>query len=164
MLQHFVGAKALDSCGQIALHGLANVGGLIGYRSAGAVTACYWDEESTGQATSAGGTGKTTAQMKTLSTFTDAGWDFTNETANGTNNIWRMCVEGVNYPRLNWQSAPGDLTCPDGVNNEDFNALAQQWLLTTCTEDNNYCGRADINTSGTVDIEDFAIFAQHWLE
>jgi hypothetical protein len=42
--------------------------------------------------------------MKTLSTFTSAGWDFVGETANGTNDYWRMCVDGVDYPRLAWEN------------------------------------------------------------
>ncbi len=41
------------------------------------ITNCFWDTETSGQDTSDGGTGKTTAEMKTDSTFTDAGWDFT---------------------------------------------------------------------------------------
>jgi len=53
------------------------VGGLIGYRydypPKGMVTNCFWDIETSGQTTSDGGTGKTTAQMKTISTFSD--WD-----------------------------------------------------------------------------------------
>lgn len=43
----------------------------------GTITNCFWDTETSGQAASDGGTGKTTAEMKTESTFTDAGWDFT---------------------------------------------------------------------------------------
>lgn len=43
----------------------------------GTVTDCFWDTESSGEANSpGGGTGRTTAQMKTQSTFTDAGWNF----------------------------------------------------------------------------------------
>lgn len=60
-------------------------GGLIG--NGGSVSASFWDMETSGQTTSAGGTGLTTAEMKTLSTFTDAGWDFVGETANGTEDI-----------------------------------------------------------------------------
>lgn len=52
----------------------ANGGGAVG-TSSGMVTGCFWDTQTTGKATSAGGTGKTTAEMKTLSTFTGAGWD-----------------------------------------------------------------------------------------
>jgi hypothetical protein len=43
--------------------------------------------------------------MKTLSTFTSAGWDFVGETANGTEDIWTIC-EGVNYPKFVWQNQP----------------------------------------------------------
>jgi len=42
-----------------------------------AFTSCYWDTDTSGQATSAGtAAGKTTAQMETVGTFVD--WDFTN--------------------------------------------------------------------------------------
>jgi len=42
----------------------------------GTVEDCFWDTQTSGDATSDGGTGKTTAQMKTESTFTDADWNF----------------------------------------------------------------------------------------
>lgn len=54
----------------------------------------FWDTETSGEATSGGGTGKTTAEMKTLSTFTDAGWDFAT--------VWTVRPEqnnGYPYPR-----------------------------------------------------------------
>ena len=70
------------------------VGGLAGYNG-GNITACFWDIETSGQTTSAGGTGKTTAEMKTLSTFTSAGWDFVGETANGMEDIWTICEGAV---------------------------------------------------------------------
>jgi hypothetical protein len=69
------------------------------------ITASFWDVETSGQTSSAGGEGKTTAEMKTLSTFTSAGWDFVGETANGTEDIWTIC-QGVNYPRFTWQNQP----------------------------------------------------------
>lgn len=68
-------------------------GGLIEGRLDGVVTDCFWDEDTSGLAVSDGGTGKTTAEMKTLSTFTDAGWDF--------GAVWGMlavCNDG--YPCL----------------------------------------------------------------
>jgi len=52
-------------------------GGLVGDNVSSTITNCFWDTETSGNATSDGGTGKTTAQMKTESTFTDPGWDFT---------------------------------------------------------------------------------------
>ncbi len=36
------------------------------------------------------------------STFLDAGWDFTDEMANGTEDIWWI-LEGEDYPRLWWE-------------------------------------------------------------
>jgi hypothetical protein len=51
------------------------VGGFVGRRASRTVTGCFWDTQTSGTETGDGGTGKTTAQMKTLSTFTDAGWD-----------------------------------------------------------------------------------------
>src|SRR3989339_86776 len=63
-------------------------GGLIGWNNGGTITNSYWDKETSGQTTSGGGTGKTTAEMKTQSTY--IGWDFTN--------IWCMCTN--DYPKL----------------------------------------------------------------
>ena len=55
----------------------SRVGGLVGQNSGGTVSNSFWDTETSGQTTSAGGGfGKTTAEMKTQSTFTSAGWDF----------------------------------------------------------------------------------------
>lgn len=55
--------------------GCSYLGGLIG-RCDGSCTDCFWDKETSNWLTSACGTGKTTAEMKTKSTFTDAGWNF----------------------------------------------------------------------------------------
>jgi hypothetical protein len=71
----------------------------------GTVTGSFWDIQTSGQATSAGGTGKTTAEMQTAKTFLEAGWDFVDETANGTEDIWWI-LEGKDYPRLWWENAP----------------------------------------------------------
>jgi len=68
----------------------------------GTVTSCFWDIQTSGQAASAGGMGKTTAEMRMQGTFTDAGWDFVGETANGTEDIWWI-NEGKDYPRLWWE-------------------------------------------------------------
>lgn len=60
---------------------------------------CFWDTETSGRNLSAGGTGKATAEMQTLSTFTDAGWDFS-----VPDGEWRMTADGMHYPRLAWES------------------------------------------------------------
>ena len=78
------------------------VGGLAGLDYGNAL-ACFWDIEASGRPTSAAGTGKTTAQMKSRSTFTASGWDFTSETANGTGDLWQI-TEGQSYPALSWEA------------------------------------------------------------
>ncbi len=137
-------------------------GGLVGYQ-AGTVTNCFWDVQTSNQSTSAGGTGMTTLEMKTLSTFTLANWDFTNEILNGTHDYWRMCIDGIRYPRLNWELTDGDFSCPDGVNTEDLSYYVGNWLMNGCSSDNNYCSGVDLDYSGVVDFKDWAIFAGHWL-
>ena len=45
--------------------------------NSGTITNSFWDTETSSDAASDGGTGKTTAQMNTKATFTDANWNFT---------------------------------------------------------------------------------------
>ncbi len=53
------------------------LGGLVGYIDIDDnITTSFWDTQVSGLTISGGGTGKTTAQMKTEATFTSAGWDF----------------------------------------------------------------------------------------
>ena len=175
---------------EIALSGGSYMGGLVGENQFGSISNCY----STGSVTSEYGSGilgglvggneygsinnsyfldtsgpdnllgipLTDAQMKQQNNF--VGWDFTNETANGTNDYWRMCVNGVNYPQLNWQYAQyGDFICPDGVNFADYSFFAERWLNTDCASSNN-CDGADLDLSGTVDMADLAIMCDYWLK
>jgi hypothetical protein len=79
------------STGSITIVGASfnNVGGFCG-NNQGTITNCFWDTQTSGQPTSDGGTGKTTAQMKKYKTFT--GWGF------GT--IWGItnaCNDGYPY-------------------------------------------------------------------
>ena len=73
-------------------------GGLIGALT-GTVNSSYWDTQTSGLATSFGGVGKTTALMKTQSTY--SGWDFYGETANGSNDYWALFPsDNGGYPLL----------------------------------------------------------------
>jgi hypothetical protein len=79
------------------------VGGLVGDNWGDtSITSSFWDVETAGLITSDGVNGKTTAEMQTASTFLKAGWDFIDETANGTDDIWWI-LEGQDYPRLWWE-------------------------------------------------------------
>jgi hypothetical protein len=69
------------------------------------VTASFWDTKTSGQITSVGGTGKTTAEMQIAIAFLNACWDFVSEAANGTEDIWWI-NEGKDYPRLWWELIP----------------------------------------------------------
>ncbi|MEN6576707.1 MAG: GLUG motif-containing protein [Phycisphaerales bacterium] len=77
----------------------ADIGGLVGCRTGGEVTGCFWDVETSGLLRSAGGTGLTTAQMQETSVFLAAGWDWVDERANGTADLWSAPEEG-GYPAL----------------------------------------------------------------
>lgn len=146
-----------------SVSGYMFVGGLLGWNYGGGIMDSFWDVETSGQSWSAGGTGKTTAEMMTKSTFTDAGWDFMGETDNGTEDIWRLCVDGVKYPLLWWQFSRADFICPDGVNFVDYSFFAERWLNTDCAN-NNYCDGTDFDFSDTVDMTDLETFCSHWLE
>jgi thioredoxin len=88
------------------------VGGFLG-ETVGEVIACFWDVETSGLSNMCGSVGrdsvgcddnngKSTAEMQRASTFLEAGWDFVNETENGTEDIWKI-TEGLSYPQLWWE-------------------------------------------------------------
>jgi len=73
----------------------SNAGGLVGFRQIGSTHSSYWNIETTGQSTSAGGTGLTSAQMQRMASF--AGWSITDQ--GGSNAVWRI-YEGQTTPLL----------------------------------------------------------------
>ena len=79
-----------------SVSGNAQTGGLIG-NGTNYVYNSFWDTQTSGQASSAAGTGKTTTEMTTPSTYSNAGWDFTTP-------IWDIDEsENDGYPFLEWQ-------------------------------------------------------------
>jgi hypothetical protein len=87
--------------------GNEHVGGLVGLLKYGIVRDSFWDTETSGQSTSAGGAGKTTAEMKSIATFSvsGAGWNIIAVGGPGERNpgrIWNI-VDNVTYPFLSWQ-------------------------------------------------------------
>ena len=76
----------------------AVAGGLVGSETGSASTTnSFWDTQSSGNGSSADGTGKNTSQMQTQGTFV-SGWDFTN--------VWS--ISASQYPALR----SGDVTPP----------------------------------------------------
>jgi len=85
--------------------GLEDVGGLTGRNYEGTVSNSFWDMQTSGQATSTGGTGKTTAEMKDIATFPGAAWSIVAVDSLGERNpeyIWNI-VDDESYPFLSWQ-------------------------------------------------------------
>ena len=140
----------------------APVGGLAGYTRRGYL--CFWDVQTSGQTNGVGQGedddifGKTTAEMMTASTYTEAGWDFLGESVNGDVDLWRMCTDGVDYPHFRWEyTRRGDFVCGDGVDLIDFAVLAEHWQ--SSAEE-----RYDANGDGVINLLDLEIIADNWLQ
>ncbi|MBN2487135.1 MAG: hypothetical protein JXB34_14265, partial [Bacteroidales bacterium] len=122
--------------------GTSNRGGLIGWSlNAANVQNCYWDTQTSSQATSpGGGTGKTTTEMKTMATYLLWGfpetWHIDTRTVSPDNN---------GYPSLAWQqlahcmplvttdeakSITGNSAILGGVvNSEGYDAVTERGVL-----------------------------------
>jgi len=103
--------------------GTTDVGGLVG-KNYGNISDSFWDIETSGQSVSDGGMGRTTAEMQTAGTFLEAGWDFIDETENGTKDIWWI-DKGQDYPRLWWELSTDDLFFIVVEDFESYNDLDQ---------------------------------------
>jgi hypothetical protein len=148
-----------------------NIGGLCGTQFRGSINYSFWDKEKSGtsvgynldpsySATITNVVGKTTAEMQSMSTYTDAGWDF-DWYNDGDPADWFIQIN--EYPILTWQISPADLYT-DGRNNaKDFALFAQFWQRNDCSIYNDYCDYADQDFNGNVDIFDLIELANHWL-
>jgi len=94
------GVSYIDNCYSTGMvTGNEDVGGLVGENHSRIITMSFWDMQTSGQTTSGGGTGLTTAEMQDPKTFIDAGWDFK------PHNVW-VSPDGGGYPILWWQISP----------------------------------------------------------
>ncbi len=94
------------STGNVA--GSEDVGGLVGFNNGGTVSGSFWDTETSATDVSDGGTGKTTAEMQDIATFSGATWDIVavdNSNDRNTGCVWNI-VHTVTYPFLSWQPVP----------------------------------------------------------
>ncbi|MGU3496641.1 MBG domain-containing protein, partial [Xanthobacteraceae bacterium A53D] len=109
-------------------------GGLLGATNNTVITGSFWNTQTsntsigvgTGPAT--GVTGLTTAGMRTLSTFTDAGWDIDN--AGGTGKVWRI-YDGQTGPLL--RSFMTGLTVTGGTGTKVYDGTATSTNVGTLT-------------------------------
>ncbi|MES2223908.1 MAG: GLUG motif-containing protein [Patescibacteria group bacterium] len=96
----------------------SDIGGLVGYTDYSdgnpAIQNSFWDTETSSNNESAFGTGKTTSEMKTQTTFTNASWDF--------DNVWT--ISSGQYPTL----VMGNIfESGTGTDNDPYH-------ITTCTQ------------------------------
>lgn len=116
----------------------------------------FWDMDSSGCSSSAGGS----PAWGNINQFLNAGWDFAVETLNGSDDIWVM-FQGQ-YPQFAWQCPiAGDIALPYGVGIDDLQKLALHWLQVGCP---NECENADLTGDGLVNLFDFSILAGHWQQ
>jgi len=85
----------------------------------------FWNTETSGQLTTSGtATGITKNEMRTLSIFTDATWDFQDESVNGESDIWGInATENSGYPFLSWEGLthnPSPFAGGIGTSDEPF--------------------------------------------
>lgn len=78
------------------------LGGLVAHGPVERVAASFWDIQTSAQTVSAGGEGLKSADMQRGRGYLEAGWDFTDEVENGTEDIWWI-LEGQDTPRLWWE-------------------------------------------------------------
>ncbi|MDD3716469.1 MAG: GLUG motif-containing protein [Candidatus Marinimicrobia bacterium] len=133
------------------------VGGLIGYTNNASVedvvTACFWDTQRSGLGSSSGGTGVSIEEMRTLSTFTDAGWNFTD--------IWGMdSLVNDGFPYLPWKEKAVVPTAiapeaGDGSANFPYQIASLENLYWIAADSNrwacHYIQTADIDATPTAD-------------
>ena len=102
------------ACGIV--DGIDGTGGLTG-SNFGTISNSFWDTQTSNQSTSAGGTGKTTTELKQKSTFTN--WDFIE--------TWGI-EDNQTYPFLKLTYPVGDLDLSKDVNLVDLSIFALHWL------------------------------------
>lgn len=120
--------------------GINNVGGLVGlYAGTGTLTNSYWDTQTSGQSTSAIGTGETTNWLETPTNY-PVGWTFTAGSGN-----WYMAHVGTTYtlPILQMEIAnPTNIVTAHGLQ------------LIAMSLNGNYALGGNIDASGTTNASD----------
>jgi hypothetical protein len=141
----------------------SNAGAFVGQDSNGIYTGCFYDEQINPTLTGIGDgndpyglTGETTANMMLGGTFVDAGWDIVTSDNQPVRNVWRMCEDGIDYPRLSLEYLETDFACPDGIDLFDLAVLSDEWMQNLLGAD------VDFNLDGQVNFGDWAILAAAW--
>ena len=175
-LAGYVWSSTIDNCFATGgLSGAGDVGGLVAYNLSGTVTNSFWDTQTSTTSSSSGGTGKTSAQMKTLATFSDettsglsTAWDFeTNPNDDvADNNYWDIDLSGTingGYPFLAWQNGT-DTSLPVEMSSFTAKALMNGEILvewTTESETENMGFILDRKTKSSLEGNTWKQIAQY---
>lgn len=128
-----------------------SLGGLVGQAGESYIGSSFWDIETSGISTSAGGVGLTSAEMQNLNTFASAGWDLVGERANGTSDLWLM-PEGGGYPLLTVLSETFQARQLDGSGTADdpYRIATPEDLGAICHYNHSACYQLthDVNLAG----------------
>jgi hypothetical protein len=141
----------------------SNVGALIGQGSGGTYSGCFYDSQVNPSLTGIGDgndpyglTGETTVNLMLGGTFVNAGWDIVTSDNQPVRNVWRMCEDGIGYPRLSVEYLDADFACPDGIDLYDLAVLSDEWMQNLLGAD------VDFNLDGQVNFGDWAVLAAAW--
>lgn len=132
-----------------AVTGSSNYGGLVGANSS-TVTNCYWDTESSGNATSVAGTGVTTAQLKSQASLLSWGWNLIV--------LWDVdAAFNDGYPRLGVAPEVPVSVAPSILSGSyQISSLSHLlWIAESSTRwGNDYVQTAEIDASATAVLND----------
>jgi len=129
------------STGKVNLYSFAgqppvNYGGLVGANSdGGSVINSFYDTNTSDMNDTGNGTPKTTTQMKTKTTFTDANWDFLT--------IWEI-ENTYTYPSLQWENVVKPITT---FNSFQVTGTTDQNITLTCTDTDSACKAINYNVN-----------------
>ncbi len=104
----------------------SSIGGFCGSISSGGIDDCYWDIDTSGYSESNGGTGKTTAELKSIDTYLSNGWDFSD--IDGDQADWRM--PNNDYPKLAWEAIVIKYSGGSGTKVDPYQIATEQDVLT----------------------------------
>ncbi|MDZ7723535.1 MAG: GLUG motif-containing protein [candidate division KSB1 bacterium] len=116
-------------------------------------TANFFDSEASNQSSDAveAATAKTTTEMQTQSTYTNAGWDFIVETTNGTDDIWKSTIT---YPHFACFIPPTQ-ACEVGCSDAGSGSLELSWTRGNGDGNAVFIAQASNGTASPVDNEEY---------
>ena len=125
--------------------------GFLGGGDASNFSANFFDSEASNQSSATGATAKTTAEMNSKNTFTNAGWDFVDETTNGTDDIWKSTTT---YPHFSYLIPPTQ-ACEVGYSDAGSGSMELSWTRGNGDGNAVFIKQGSSGTASPVDNEDY---------